>query len=147
MSNAQEQKAQPIEQASVIPFRWREGELEVCLITSVRRGRWLFPKGIIDPGETYVETGLKEAREEAGLLGQIVGDPIGRYEYAKWGTTLKVTVCLMAVERTEDEWEEAEIRQRRWVPVAEAEKMLENAQLLDLLASAVQRLSGGKSSG
>ncbi|MDH3717494.1 MAG: NUDIX hydrolase [Planctomycetota bacterium] len=146
MSNAQGQKAEPIDQVSVVPFRWRTGELEVCLITSIRRGRWLFPKGIIDPGETYIEAGLKEAHEEAGLRGQIVGQPIGHYEYAKWGTTLNVTVSLLEVDTTEDEWEEADVRQRRWVTVPEAEQMLKNPQLLDLLAEAVQRLSDRQSS-
>jgi phosphohistidine phosphatase len=146
MSNAQEQKAEPIDQASVVPFRWRNGELEVCLITSIRRGRWLFPKGIIDPGETYIEASLKEAHEEAGLRGQIVGEPIGHYEYAKWGTTLNVTVSLMEVDTTEDQWEEADVRQRRWVSVPEAQQMLENPQLLDLLAKAVGRLSDRQSS-
>jgi 8-oxo-dGTP pyrophosphatase MutT (NUDIX family) len=147
MFNAQGQKSGPIDQASVVPFRWRKGKLEICLITSVRRGRWVFPKGVIDPGESYVEAGLKEAHEEAGLRGQIVGEPIGHYEYAKWGTTLNVTVSLMEVDTTEDQWAEADVRQRRWVTVNEAEQLLDSPQLRDLLAEAVHRLSDGRPSG
>ena len=147
MSNAQRQNSEPIDQASVVPYRWRKGELEICLITTVNKGRWVFPKGIIDPGETYVETGLKEAHEEAGLRGRVVGEPIGHYEYAKWGTTLNVTVVMMEVDATEDEWEEADVRQRQWLTVAEADETLDNAGLRDLLAEAVRRLSDGSSSG
>ena len=57
--------------------RCRNGQYEFCLITSLRKGRWGFPKGITDPGETHVETALKEADEEAGLRGRIVGDSLG----------------------------------------------------------------------
>ena len=55
---------QPI-QASVIPFQRRNGQIEFCLITT-RKRNWIFPKGIIDPGETMEQTAAKEALEEAG---------------------------------------------------------------------------------
>ena len=145
MANEKLQNTNPIDQAGVVPYRWREDQLEVCLITSVKKGRWVFPKGIIDPGETHIETGLKEAEEEAGLLGRIIGEPIGHYEYAKWGTTLNVTVSLMEVDATEDEWEEAEVRERRWVTTADAEQMLDNPELRRLLGIAIQRLSAESS--
>ena len=76
-----------IQQASAIPYRRRDGCVEFCLITTIKRRRWAFPKGIIDPGETPVETALKEAEEEAGLHGRVDDEPLGRYKYAKWGTT------------------------------------------------------------
>ena len=55
----------PILQACAIPFRRNGGQYEFCLITSLRKGRWGFPKGIIDKGETHIEaaTGIQEARE------------------------------------------------------------------------------------
>jgi 8-oxo-dGTP pyrophosphatase MutT (NUDIX family) len=45
-------KPGPIKQACAIPFRVAAGRLELCLVTSIRAGRWSFPKGDIDPGET-----------------------------------------------------------------------------------------------
>lgn len=65
-----------IDQACAIPFRSVARQLEFCLITS-SSGRWLFPKGFIDPGETFVEAALKEAAEEAGVHGRVLGDPVG----------------------------------------------------------------------
>lgn len=100
----------------------------------------MFPKGIIDPGETYVETALKEAHEEAGLHGRIVGEPLGTYEYFKWGTTLEVTVVLMEVLHCDDCWEESAVRQRRWAPVDEAIEILSKEELRDLLRQAVDLL-------
>ncbi|MFP6610903.1 MAG: NUDIX hydrolase [Pirellulales bacterium] len=130
----------PIAQAGVVPYRRENGHYEFCLITSAKKGRWIFPKGIIDPGETYVETALKEAYEEAGIRGEIVGEPIGSYEYAKWDTTLTVTMTMMQVEQSDDNWPEADVRQRHWATVAEARELLSEDRLRDYLDIAVQKL-------
>lgn len=130
----------PIFQASAIPFRRVDGRLEVCLITSLKKKRWMFPKGIIDPGETYVETALKESHEEAGLRGRIVGEPLGTYEYFKWETTLEVTVVLMEVLHSDVEWPESESRQRRWLPPDEAMGILAKEDLRRFLQRAIEVL-------
>ncbi|HUT89903.1 MAG TPA: NUDIX domain-containing protein [Thermoguttaceae bacterium] len=130
----------PIEQASAVPYRLREGQPEFCLITSISSGKWGFPKGIIDPGETPRETATKEAEEEAGLHGRIVGEPIGQYQYHKWGTTLLVTVYLMEVTGVEDEWEEAELRERVWRRADEARAAVGRTELRRLLDAAVERI-------
>lgn len=130
-----------IPQASAIPFRWSGDEPEFCLITSLKRKRWGFPKGIIDPGETYDVTALKEAHEEAGLHGSIVGEPLGEYEYRKWGAILEVTVVLMEVHVAEDTWEESEVRDRQWVTADAARSMLHRNELVELLDTAMERIS------
>lgn len=127
-------------QASAIPFRWRDGQLEFCLITTVRKGRWSFPKGIIDPGETHVDTALKEAYEEAGLQGRIVGEPLGQYHHSKWKSTLEVTVSLMEVTHIEATWQESHQRERRWGTHEEATTLLHRTELVELLQVAVERL-------
>ncbi len=128
------------DQAGVVPYRFRDGDIEFCLITSSNRRRWCFPKGIIDPGETPIETALKEAEEEAGLLGEICGKPIGSYQYSKWGRTLSVVVMLMKVRKATDKWEESHLRKRRWVRFEEASELLDRQRLLDLLHQAAERL-------
>jgi 8-oxo-dGTP pyrophosphatase MutT (NUDIX family) len=100
----------------------------------------MFPKGIIDPGETYAETALKEAHEEAGLHGRIVGEPLGTYEYSKWGTTLEVTVVLMEVSHCDNHWPESSLRQRRWLPASEAIEILSKEELVNLLQRAIDFL-------
>ena len=130
----------PLKQASAIPYRLRDGQPEFCLITSISTGKWGFPKGIIDPGETPEETAIKEAEEEAGLDGRIVGEPVGQYQYHKWGTTLRVTVYLMEVTGVEDEWEEAELRQRVWRRADEARAAVSRTELRRLLDAAAERI-------
>lgn len=135
---------QLIAQACAAPYRRRGRRLEFCLITSINKGRWGFPKGTIDPGETFLETALKEAYEEAGLRGEIAGDPLGHYEYAKWGCALRVTVVVMRVTEVLDEWLEAGLRKREWCSSEEALARLANADQRRLLELAIQRLAGGR---
>jgi phosphohistidine phosphatase len=131
----------PILQASAIPYRRGAEGLSFCLITSISGRRWGFPKGIIDPGETVIETALKEAYEEAGLHGHVVGEPLGTYEYDKWDTTLTVTVVLMEVTQCDENWYESDVRRRRWVNAEEAWELLSRRELRELLTAAVGRLA------
>ena len=129
-----------VDQASAVPFRRRAGQVEFCVITSIRRGRWGFPKGIIDPGETYLETALKEAHEEAGLLGRIVGPPLGTYGHRKWGQRLAVVAVLMEVTAAQDRWEEDRVRKRAWLNAERARERLDRPTLQRLLETALKRL-------
>ena len=131
----------PILQACAVPYRRRGDRLEFCLITSIRKGTWQFPKGIIDPGETPIETALKEAEEEAGLHGHVFDGPLGGYEYAKWGTTLAVTAFLMEVEAADDHWEEANLRRRCWCGAEGARRILGRDELRRMLDAALARLA------
>lgn len=130
----------PIFQAAAIPYRVRKGEPQFCLITSVRNRRWGFPKGVVDPGETPLQTALKEAYEEAGLHGQIEGEPLGKYRYHKWGTSLDVTVHLMRVTQADAQWDEAHLRDRIWCRADEARRKIHRDELRLLLGEAVRRL-------
>jgi len=131
----------PLAQSSVIPFRQGEQGLELCLITSIRARRWGFPKGIIDPGETAIESALKEAWEEAGLRGQVIGEPLGSYQYDKWGQTLEVAVYVMHVESAAEIWLEATVRERRWADPETAKLLIgkdARARFLDAAIAAAQ---------
>ena len=37
-----------------------------------KRGKWIFPKGHIEPGETAAQTAKRESEEETGLLVDVV---------------------------------------------------------------------------
>lgn len=112
------------QQAAAIPFRRRDGAVEICLITTIRAGRWTVPKGFIDPGATAPETAVREAFEEAGLHGRVAGGPVGYYDITKEGGRYRVAVYLMPVDRVDDTWEEQSVRQRRWTTVRQAEELL-----------------------
>ncbi len=133
------------DQASAVPFRRFGERVEFCVITT-SAGRWGFPKGYIDAGESPEETALKEALEEAGLHGQILGTPLVCYKTDKNGNSKKVVALLMEVSRCDDQWDEARLRQRRWVSQDEARELLSRGPLQACLEVAEDRLHESKAS-
>jgi 8-oxo-dGTP pyrophosphatase MutT (NUDIX family) len=112
------------QQAAAIPVRKKSSDLEVCLIRRKGSTSWGIPKGSVDPGDTHEETALKEAWEEAGISGRLVGVSLGRYEYDKWDLTFEVAVYVMEVLKQHPTWQEAGFRERRWTSFSEAAAML-----------------------
>jgi 8-oxo-dGTP pyrophosphatase MutT (NUDIX family) len=129
------------QQAAAIPFRRSGKKLEICLIRRNGSKKWGIPKGFVERGDTTKDAALKEALEEAGLKGRLVGDAVGTYEYRKWGTKLDVTVYLMEVQEEEDEWDEADFRDRQWMSFEDAAEKLEEHPVQPLIDGAKGRLS------
>ncbi len=129
-----------LKQACALPYRLATHGVELCLVTSLTRRRWGFPKGLVDPGETPEQTAYKEAFEEAGLQGRIVGPPVGQYHYIKCETPLEVVGYLMLVTAEHATWPEDKLRQRRWAVVEEAMSLIAHRGQRELLAAAMQRL-------
>ena len=130
-------------QASAVPFRRCGEHVEYCLITT-SSGRWGFPKGYIDAGESPEQAALKEALEEAGLHGQIVGAPLVCYRSGKNGSTKRVVAWLMEVSDCDGQWAEASVRQRRWVSQDEARDLLDREALHACLEVAQDRVRLGR---
>jgi len=120
-------------QSSVIPLRLRKNEIQILLITSLSSGQWIFPKGIIDDGLTAGEAAAKEAYEEAGVKGAVADLLIGNYSYRKWGGICNVQVYPMIVKKVLEAWPEGEQRERKWVSLKKAQKMIKKAELRELL--------------
>lgn len=111
-------------QAGVIPYRHHHGRVEVLLITSRTRGRWIIPKGNIEPHLNARESARMEAYEEAGVRGRIALVPVGQYAHGDPPTD-QVVVYLMQVEQELPRWPEQHERQRRWMPLAEAKRRID----------------------
>jgi 8-oxo-dGTP pyrophosphatase MutT (NUDIX family) len=118
-----------VRQAAAIPVR--SGRL--CLVQSSGGKRWVIPKGNIERRHTAAETALREAWEEAGLLGSLKREPVGSYFYQKSGRLCHVTVFLMSVTEATDEWPERHRRPRRWLRPSQAVARVEDPGLRKLL--------------
>jgi hypothetical protein len=76
--------------------------------------------------------------------GRLIGEPIGSYEYEKWGYELTVTMFLMEATGEQLEWEESRFRERSWLPVETAFAMLKKHPVRPLLGKAGTRLERRK---
>jgi 8-oxo-dGTP pyrophosphatase MutT (NUDIX family) len=131
------------QQAAAVPFRRSGASASLCLITAATSQHWGIPKGTIERGSSAEETALQEAWEEAGLRGRIVGGSLGTYQYQKGGVLLTVAVYLMEVDTAEDHWDEQDIRRRRWVPTADAARILEFHPAVSLVKQACALVDSG----
>ena len=125
---------QYVQQSAVIPFRRRNGQLEVLLITSSSNKRWVIPKGVNEPELSPRRSAAQEALEEAGIEGAVSRKSIGTYVYEKWGGLCCVQVFTMAVEVIHDKWLESS-RRRRWLHLDEAVRRVDEPGLKRLLRS------------
>jgi 8-oxo-dGTP pyrophosphatase MutT (NUDIX family) len=141
---------------------WRDGPAgrEVLLITTRGRRQWLVPKGKPMPGLTAWQAAAEEAWEEAGVRGDIETAPIGAFEHRKGsafaGRRMRVDLYPLRVTIQSEVWPEAHERERRWVNIAVALRLVRSPGLRQLIAmfgqhpptrrarflSALRRLSG-----
>jgi 8-oxo-dGTP pyrophosphatase MutT (NUDIX family) len=111
-------------QAAVIAYRIRKERVEVALVTTSRGKGWIVPKGWVDEGEQPREAAIREAEEEAGLLGVVPRKPLGRYLRVKGNRPCRVDVYLMRVTKVRENWLEDKLRRRRWMRIPDAAECL-----------------------
>ena len=126
-------------QAAVIPYRIRKERVEVALVTRSRGRGWVVPKGSVDDGERPREAAIREAEEEAGLLGIVPQQPLGRYLRVKDNRPCRVDVYLMRVTYVLENWLEDKLRRRRWMRVPDATACLREE--LQQFVHAVERVA------
>lgn len=126
-----------IQQAAVLPYTLRKGRLQVLLVTSMGTKRWILPKGHIEPGLSARESAEFEALEEAGVIGETRPRSIGSYHYRKrpekGGERCRVRVFAMEVTRELDDYPERAERERKWMTVRKALKVIQEPELRALM--------------
>jgi len=120
-------------QAGAIVVRTGKTGPRILLVTARRNPRnWIFPKGHVESGETLRAAALREAREEAGVAGRVVG-AAGRMTFKYGENTYRVTYFVV---RTADPGEEREGRRLRWLKYKAALRRLTYEETQDLLRAA-----------
>jgi len=91
-------------------------------------------------GRKPAEVASREAYEEAGLIGQVVGKrPLGNFHYAKRLAKKKAIICevrvyLFRVEQQFDDWPERGERERKWFDANAAVALVEEGGLAEIMA-------------
>jgi 8-oxo-dGTP pyrophosphatase MutT (NUDIX family) len=127
-------------QYAALPYVHLDGVLHICLITSRETKRWVIPKGWPKPSVRPHEQAAREAREEAGLVGEIAPDPLGSYVYNKRMDRRKYVTCRVAVfpflvQAQRIRWPEKRERQLLWTPIEDAASKVAEPDLALLLSA------------
>ena len=130
-------------QSAVLPYRRKGDEVEILVITSRKGKRWVIPKGVKEPWLSPQASAAREALEEAGIEGIVSTQPVGHYEYSKWGGTCRVAVFAMAVDKVHEHWQES-YRRREWVGVTDAADRMEEKALRRLIRSIPDLVQGDR---
>jgi 8-oxo-dGTP pyrophosphatase MutT (NUDIX family) len=127
-----------IKQSGAIVVRLDGDEPQVLLVTAKRNSkRWIFPKGHIEKGESAEEAALREAREEAGVVGKPIG-PAGVLEYRFLGAGFRVEYFLALLKREAGPPEKG--RARAWCSLEEALERIRFKNTRKLLRKAWKQL-------
>ncbi len=109
------------------------------MVTSRGSGRWLPPKGSEMNGKSRRKSAEIEAREEAGVCGNVADRPIGRYAFAGKARGGKVggriILYPMLVRSVLKRWKECHERKRRWFTLKQAARVVREPELQHILLS------------
>lgn len=108
-----------------VVFRKYHGNTELLLIKHANGGHWSFPKGHVEPGETEVETAVREVKEETGI--DIMVDASFReiVSYSPKKDTQKDVVYFLAMAKNYNFTPQPEeIAQIKWVEISRVHSIL-----------------------
>ncbi len=113
-----------IEAAGGVVTREDDDGTEVAVVHRPRYDDWSFPKGKLDPGETFEDAALREVREETGLVCKLGAElASARYEDNK-GRPKVVRYWLMRIVDDPGFEPNDEVDELRWTTPAAARELL-----------------------
>jgi ADP-ribose pyrophosphatase YjhB (NUDIX family) len=110
----------------------RKGPRYLLVEARGKRGRWIFPKGHVEGGETAADAAMREVAEEAGVRAQPV-KRLRRVAQKQRGDTISVAYFLMAYAGPTVS---SENRRVRWLAFDEAVEALDLGKSRRLLRTA-----------
>ena len=129
-------------------MRSEDGKPEVLLVKD-SYGRWTWPKGKLEKGETPEQAALREIREETGLGNTEIICRLGetKYFYRLKGKLIFKTVYVFLLRCTGNESlkiQREEIQDAAWLPVKQALQKLEYRGAAAFLRKAVKKFRDGE---
>ncbi len=124
----------------VIPYRINQGQLEVLLITSIRKKKWIFPKGFIEFNFSAFESAKKEAYEEAGVIGENETVELGAFLSKKKNGISLIRVFSMEVTKELNDYPEKNLRKRKWFDSNEAIEKIDINELKTFLIKLKEKI-------
>lgn len=125
--------APPVLAAGAVVWRQKKDELQVLLVHRPRYDDWSFPKGKLDPGETFPGAAVREVAEETGYRVRLLR-PLPTSMYLLRGNRTKIVQYWSAQVRSRigpGPKNPREIDEIRWVEIGAA---------LDLVTRSMDRV-------
>ena len=127
-------------QFGALCWRVKNDTVQILLVTSRRRKRWILPKGWPMDGATPGEAAEREAWEEAGVTGSAKPICLGIYSYIKDLSEDERLPCVVAVfpvkvKKQHSDWPEKNQRRRKWMIRKEAAAAVGEKELSLILAN------------
>jgi 8-oxo-dGTP pyrophosphatase MutT (NUDIX family) len=122
-------------QSGVIPYRVNNGVLEILLITTVKKKKWIIPKGYVEFNLSPFESAKKEAFEEAGIIGSNETYELGTIELKKGNGITHMKIFSMEVTKVLDDYPEKELRKRKWFDSKEASTKVTIPEIPEMIAA------------
>jgi len=128
-------------QSGVLPYRKKNGELQVLLITSVKGKKWILPKGYIEFNLSPFESAKKEAYEEAGVIGANETVELGTFRIKNSIGVCDIKIFSMEVIEVLDDYPEKNLRKRKWLPIKEAAETISISEVSGMILSLNNKIS------
>jgi len=113
----------------------------MLMVTSIKKQKWIFPKGYIEFNLSAFESAKKEAYEEAGVVGENETVELGSFVLKKKNEAALIKVFSMQVTKELKDYPEKNLRKRKWFSSDEAELATENTDLKTLVNRLKQNLN------
>ena len=117
--------------AGGVAFRRDKSKIQVAIVSVKPSLRWQLPKGIVDPGETFEVTAVREVREEAGIetdVVELIETVQYWYQRVQYGKRIRyhkyVHFYLLRYRAGDVSNHDHEVAESRWVSFEEAIEML-----------------------
>ncbi len=124
----------PLEQVAALPYRLApDGSLQILVLSSRETRRAVIPKGWPMKNRKDWKSAQIEARQEAGVIGEISRKRLGQYLYWKRFDThfslVKVSVYPFAAKRQLSDWPERHERVQTWLSPEDAALLIDETEL------------------
>ncbi|WP_116114983.1 NUDIX hydrolase [Austwickia chelonae] len=139
---AKNRRTVEVQTAGIVPWRRRNGRLEVALVHRRRYDDWSWPKGKLEPRENHPAAAVREAAEETGLVMRL-GMPLPTNSYPlspRGGRPHEKVIRYWAGKPVSGDGKLLhEVDKLRWATVPKASRLLtyrRDREQLDALAAA-----------
>ena len=122
--------------------------MELLIVTSRGRGRWIIPKGWPIKGFKPHESAAREAFEEAGIRGEVGTKTIGSFPYEKivddesGVIDCEIVVFPLRVKRQLKSWPEVGERELLWINPKDIAANIQEDGLRSLMEDFADRMRG-----